>query len=207
LAGISNTPGHVPLDAIQRIWQLLTSGFLVLGALFPRLLLLRAFCSRRMSLSLKMRQCSAKALPPPLPALQSVQTSLLHQAEGLKGQRQLPKMPREHRDKDPGSGEWCVAANVAGKGTWPRRAEAMHLPVSLCARRPPPDSPPQVNICHWSFITRLRFALLASSPLAAALTPLPPAAHLLHVHMCALPTVSAKQKRADVISPRSRWSL
>ena len=47
----------------------------------------------------------------------------------MKGQRQLPKMPREHRIKDPGSGGCSRARNVALRGTWRRRAVAPKMPV------------------------------------------------------------------------------
>lgn len=147
LAGNSNTPGHVPLYAIQRIWQLLTPGFLLLGALLPRLLLRHPFCSRRRRLSLKMPPCSAKALPPPLPTLKSVSTTPLHQAKVLEGQRQLPKVPRYLRYKVRESGGWSYARHAATKGTWPRRAEAMHLPVRQLLPKGVPGSS-QVEPLH-----------------------------------------------------------
>ena len=57
--------------------------------------------------------------------------------------------------------------------------------------------------CDLRVTARSRFTLLTASPLAAALTPLPPAAHLPHcAHVYVrISNCSRKAKRADVIRP------
>ena len=89
---------------------------------------------------------------------------------------------------------FAFATSLAGKNS-----------LSLCARLPPPDSPPPVNATQRSSLgIYYALTLHAFNRLtAAALTPLPPAAHLPHcAHVYVrISNCSRKAKRADVIRP------